>query len=243
MKTLSKPSRRWVQGAAIFASLIVGIAIAAQPQPTASANMDSPSAVVTFFACVNNKTGATRIVSNTTVCNSTEHKVHWNQKGPPGPQGLQGQPGSPGPQGPPGISVGYSSVVNQGVTLAPFPGVLVAQSNPVASSGTYFLSASVLLDIEDNSNNSGAFCYDTTSSSGSPFQFSGSSSSLDQTASITDVIKVNAGDSFQLFCYGSDSSELINAGLTATLINTVSDASAKPRHPRTLRIPGTSGRP
>jgi hypothetical protein len=170
---------------------------------------------------------------------SSEHKIHWNQKGPQGPQGLQGlqgRQGPIGPQGPPGISVGYSGVVNQGAILPAFPGALITQSIPVATSGTYFISASALVDVEDNN---GVFCYDTTASSGSPFQFGGSTLIGLQQASITDAISVSAGDSFQLWCSGSDNdvSELLNAGITATLINSAFDASKKPRHPRKFHLP------
>jgi hypothetical protein len=239
MKMLSKLTTSKVLLSAALATLIVGTATAAQ-QSSASADVIQPAAVVTIISCVNNTSGAIRIVGSSTVCKSTEHKVEWNQKGargPKGSQGLQGQPGPAGAQGPPGISVGYSSIVTQGSTLAAFPGALIAQSNPVATTGTYFVSASAFLDIE-SSDNTGAFCYDTIASSGAPFQFSGSLTNGLQPASITDVIRVSAGDSFQLFCSGSDSSEFLNGGLTAILINSVSDSSKKPRHPRSLHLPG-----
>lgn len=246
MNGLSKLTKQRVLYLAIFASLVVGTATAAQ-QSSVSVDVIQPPAVATIFSCVNNTTGAIRIVSNTTVCKSTEHKIEWNQKGargPQGPQGLQGQQGRQGPagpQGPPGISVGYSNITSEGITLAPFPGVLVAQSNPVATSGTYFISASAFLEIF-TTDNSGATCYDTTASSGAPFQLSESTLNGEQQTSITDVITVSAGDSFQLFCAGSDSSEFLNGGLTAVLINNASDASKKPRHPRKSHLPGASTR-
>jgi hypothetical protein len=121
--------------------------------------------------------------------------------------------------------------------LATFPGALIAQTKPVATSGTYFISASASLDIENS--DGGAACYDTTASSGSPFQFGGSGLNGEQQASITDVISVSAGDSVQLFCFGSDSSEFLNGGLTATLITDAANASKKPRHPRTSNLPGS----
>ena len=243
MNGLSKLTTQRVLCLAIFAPLVVGTAKAAQ-QSSASVDVIQPPAVVTIFSCVNNTTGAIRIVSNTTVCKSTEHKVEWNQKGPrgpQGPQGLQGQQGRQGPvgpQGPPGISVGYSSVVSEGQLLSVFPGTLVAQTNPVATSGTYFVSASAFFQI-DPSDKGGVRCYDTTARSGSPFQFSGSDSAGNQPASITDVITVSSGDSFQLFCFGSVdiTDTLNNAGLTAILINNASDASKKPRHPRKFHLP------
>ncbi len=240
MKMLSKPTTRKALFLAVFASLIVGTAAAAQ-QSEASIDTIQTEAVVTISSCVNNTTGAIRIVGNTAVCKSTEHKIEWNQKGARGPRGPQGLQGQQGPQGPPGISAGYSGVANEGITLVPFPGILVVQTKPVATSGTYFISASALLEI-DATDNSGATCYDTTASSGTPLQLSESTLNGEQQMSITDVITVSVGDSFQLFCTGSDadSSLFRNGGLTATLIDSASDASKKPRHPRKAHPPVTS---
>jgi hypothetical protein len=134
--------------------------------------------------------------------------------------------------------VGYSSIASEGQALSVFPGTLVLQTNPVATSGTYFVSASVFLQ-NDPSDKGGARCYDTTASSGLPFQFGGSDSLLNQQVSITDAVSVSAGDSFQLFCFGSVdiTDEFNNGGLTAILINNASDASKKPRHLRRFHLP------
>src|SRR5450631_191025 len=55
--------------------------------------------VTTYYACINNSTGAIRIVSKSTVCMSAEHKINWNQVGPQGPQGPKGPQGATGPRG------------------------------------------------------------------------------------------------------------------------------------------------
>jgi hypothetical protein len=238
MKIRSKTTCRKIASLATFASLIVGAAAAAQ-QPAAPAGGIQSPAVVTFFGCVDNTTGAIRIVSKTTVCQSSEQKIHWNQKGPQGsqgPQGPQGQQGPRGPQGPqglqgqqgqpgpPGIAVGYSGLnIGQFPALTDSPGVEIAHTNPVAATGTYFVSATALL--ESAADSSGALCYDTTASSGSPSQFAGSSSFGFQQASIADVITVSAGDSFQLWCFTQNggTSSVFNAGITATLINNAFD--------------------
>lgn len=268
MKILSETSRKAVC-LATFACLIVGTATGT-PQPATSANGIQSPAVVTFFGCVNNTTGAIRIVSKTTVCQSSEQEIHWNQKGPQGPQGQQGPQGLQGPEGPqgpkgpkgpkgpqglqgiqgiqgqpgpPGIAVGYSGLnIGQFPALTDSPGVEIAHTNPVAAAGTYFVSATALL--ESAADSSGALCYDTTASSGSPSQFAGSSSVGFQQASIADVITVSAGDSFQLWCYTQNggTSSVFNAGITATLINSASDASKKPRHPRKVHPPTASPR-
>ena len=131
---------------------------------------------------------------------------------------------------------------NSDVALAAFPGTLVASTNSIATSGTYFISVSALLDI-NATDSLGAFCYDTLASNGSPFEFGGSSSAGVaqgfQQAAITDVIGIGQGDSVQVWCYGSTGgvSDAFNAVVTATLINSASDAPAVRRHPRTP--PGT----
>jgi hypothetical protein len=56
-------------------------------------------ATVTFYACVNNSTGAITIVGSTTVCATGSHKIQWNQVGPQGPQGPKGATGATGPKG------------------------------------------------------------------------------------------------------------------------------------------------
>jgi hypothetical protein len=55
-----------------------------------------------IFGCVNNNTGAIRIVSSTTKCFQGERKISWNKQGPQGDQGPQGSSGRRGEQGPPG---------------------------------------------------------------------------------------------------------------------------------------------
>jgi hypothetical protein len=262
MKVLSKTISPRAVCLAIFACLLAAGATTAY-QTTAWSSVTQSPAVVTFSGCVDNATGSIRIVSNTIVCKSNEHKIHWNQKGPQGSQGPQGLQGQEGPQGPkgssgpqglqgiqgqqglPGISVGYSGLnIGQFPTLTSFPGVLIAQTKPVANAGTYFLSASAALDI-DAADESGVTCYDTTATGGSPIQQSGSITPGAQAASITDVIRVSAGDSFQLWCYNSDGgqSSIFNAGLTAILINNAFDANRKLRHPGKFHLPGEALQP
>src|SRR5215510_6015567 len=58
-----------------------------------------------IFACVNNNSGAVRIVAQGAACRTPESLVTWNvvgPQGPPGPAGPAGALGPPGPQGPAG---------------------------------------------------------------------------------------------------------------------------------------------
>jgi hypothetical protein len=229
MKTLSKATKRKAVCLATFACLVVGAAMAAH-QPAGSASVIESPAVVTIFGCVNNTTGAIRIVNSTAVCKSGEHKIQWNQKGPRGSQGPQGLQGPQGPQGltglqgPAGISVGYSASGTGSLTP---DGVLIAQT-PAVVAGTYFVSASTLLHIASGDS---AFCYTTTVKTQSINSYGGSSLGGGyQQASNTDVFAVGAGDAFQLWCYDEQqTSDVFGSTITATLINSASSSKKASR--------------
>jgi len=219
----------------VFALLACG-ALLMFAQPPAGA--DQPVATI-YYGCVTNSTGAIRIVSASTSCKTTEHKIQWNQTGPQGPQGpagpqgpkgakgATGAQGPTGPQGPAGISVGYSAHAG-GVTLTSYPGVLVAETAPVAA-GTYFASASTLFFLASGD---AAFCYITTVNTGTTNNYGGTGTGgAYAQSSNTDVFTVSAGDAFELFCYNEGlASEAYNASMTAVLINsaTASSKSAQP---------------
>ena len=152
----------------------------------------------------------------------------------PGPQRPQG------PQGPAGISAGYSALVAPGsdMPLSDTAGV-VAQTNTIATSGTYFISASAMPFV--SSDGTFAFCFDTLASSGTASQYGGAFATGNYvSASISDVLFVEAGDSVQLLCYASgSSSEAFDAGITATLINRP-DAAKKKHSRHRHEAPGTA---
>jgi hypothetical protein len=191
--------------------------------------------VTTYYGCVNNSTGAIRIVSKSTTCKSTEHKINWNQVGPQGSPGPKGPKGAPGPKGPPGMSLGYSVLIPFGVNLSLTGNepILIMQTNSISTSGTYFISASVFPYVA--AGDQFVFCFDTLASSGTPSQYGGSYQSNNYAqASITDVLFINSGDSVKVWCEteGFNGSYVANAGLTATLINSAHDASeGQPRNP------------
>jgi len=59
--------------------------MAAQPSvqpPIVLANLALIPAGETYYGCVDNTTGAIRVVSKATVCNPTDHKIQWSQVGP-----------------------------------------------------------------------------------------------------------------------------------------------------------------
>ena len=86
-----------------------------------------------IFACVNNNSGAVRIVAQGAACRTPESLVTWNvvgpqappgpagpagALGPPGPQGPAGPPGPPGPKGDPGQASALRYVEGSGDAVA-----------------------------------------------------------------------------------------------------------------------------
>ncbi|MFZ3333567.1 MAG: collagen-like protein [Candidatus Acidiferrales bacterium] len=191
------------------------------------------AATVTYYACVNNSTGDITIVSSTTTCATSAHKIQWNQEGPAGATGAKGATGATGPAGPPGASSAFvvhcgpnvflQSIVcpgNNGTPLAS-TGTVVLTTNAVGG-GFYLISASVNMV-----NSSGGFaeCYATTVNTAPATGFTGIGDAILATVSVTDVIAVAANDSIELVCSGSPaagtSSNPVWASLTATLVNEV----------------------
>jgi Collagen triple helix repeat (20 copies) len=219
----------------IFCLLACGaLLMFAQPP----ANGGQPAATI-YYGCVNNSTGAIRIVTSTTTCKSTEHEIKWNQTGPQGPagptgptgatgptgpkgpKGNTGATGTTGPQGPAGIAVGYYAKGSD-LGLVTYPGVLVAETAPVAA-GTYFVSASTLLQLTSGDE---GFCYTTTASGQTTGNYGGMTGTGYAQASNTDVFTVSDGDAIELWCYDVENDSTVYGGtVTATLIGSVTSPS------------------
>ena len=89
--------RRITVSLCLFSLLACGVLLVTT-QPAAAA---VPAATI-YYGCVTTATGAIRIVTATTTCKSTEHKIQWDQtgpQGPAGPAGPQGPKGATGAQG------------------------------------------------------------------------------------------------------------------------------------------------
>lgn len=134
-------------GAGAALALATGVAI-----PVAALAGNSP---VTYYACVTTKTGVLKIVSKSATCAAGQHKISWNNIGPPGPtgqkgaQGARGPQGLRGPQGPPGAVASY---IDQSSS---FTGLNSSNDTVVATlqlpSGRFQVSADVGADLDDTS--------------------------------------------------------------------------------------------
>ena len=94
-----------------------------------------------FTACVNKKTGLTRIISGKMKCYKSERQVTWNQTGPTGSQGATGATGASG------YSTVYVNTGSEGAARV----TNTSQSTSVLSianvpAGNYLLALSAQLD-------------------------------------------------------------------------------------------------
>jgi hypothetical protein len=218
-------TRRLPLISALSISILVILLLQAVGVSASTVSQNASSTTVTYYACVNNTSGAITIVSATATCPTGTHKIHWNQQGPQGPQGLQGLQGPQGPQGPAGVSTGYFALTGK-VSLVGAPGTEVAHTAAIGTSGTYYIDATALLVID--SADTGAFCYVTTGDNPHPDgAFGGSTSTGYQGASVSDALAVNAGDVIEMWCYsnaGDNNTYTFDAQLTAILINNSSSS-------------------
>jgi hypothetical protein len=233
-----------VRGGLLF--LVAGVVLLIGAQVPASA------ATVTYYACISNSSGAIRIVTKSTTCKSSEHKIQWNQTGPEGPKGAtgakgatgpQGPEGPQGPQGPAGLASGSFELLGAGIfpTLGSSP-VVYMISNSAETASWYFVSASLMLFVDPS--DGAAFCFDSIHSTGTASQYGGSSVvGVYQQVAITDAVFLNAGDYVQVSCYseaGDGGSFIYNGALTAVQIGSFFEAKHElsgPRMQRNVPIP------
>jgi hypothetical protein len=114
----------------------------------------------------------------------------------------------------------------------------VAQSNPVVTTGEYYINATVMV-IDQPAE--GIYCYTSTVNNGGGFfgnqvgtnVSASTNSTVYASASVADTWFVVAGDAFQLWCYtagATNTSSVFDSLSTATLIDSPGAMPKKPRH-------------
>src|SRR5262245_46115729 len=88
-----------IRAAARWAVAMLVVAVSAPSAGAAEPNADHG----VIRACVNEHTGAVRIVDDDDDCRPRERVLTWARRGPAGPGGPAGQEGPTGPQGPQGV--------------------------------------------------------------------------------------------------------------------------------------------
>lgn len=178
-----------------MSALVVTLLSATGASASSTSQHASLGASATYYACFNYKTSQIYVIQQNGKCKPGYTLIQWNQTGPQGPVGPQG------PQGPAGVAVGYSAF-NSNIHLAGAPGTVVAQTNTIGTSGTYYITASALLVID--SGDRGAFCYVASANNPNPDgMFGGTTSTGYQQASVSDALTVSAGDILELWCYSN----------------------------------------
>jgi hypothetical protein len=78
----------------VVLTIITALAIGGASAVVANGNSGN-----VIYACVNNNSGAVKIVAADTVCHENSTLVHWNQEGTPGMDGADGTDGTDGTDG------------------------------------------------------------------------------------------------------------------------------------------------
>ncbi len=108
-----------------------------------------------IHACVQRRTGVTRIVRAGEACRPFEQLVVWNVVGPQGPAGLQGPEGPQGPAGPEGPAgpPGSGGGGGGGASTPQVVGQLLIEglSSPDEASPIYSVSIGITVPVDTSS--------------------------------------------------------------------------------------------
>jgi hypothetical protein len=214
------------------------------------------AATVTYYACVNDSTGAIEIVTATKACKTGSHRIQWNQtgrqgvqgqvggsgpqglagaQGPAGPQGSQGTSGAQGssgpmgpdgPQGPAAVITGYFAQNTNPAALG--NQVVYLQTAAVQTAGTYYVNSTALVSVGPF-NGIGIECW--LNVPGQYADLTGWFGGPGQfgVVAIAEVLLLRSGDSIQLNCYsdGGTGDYVDNGALSAILIDDTSAAAER----------------
>ena len=156
-------------------------------------------------------------------------------KGAQGPQGPQGSQGPQGPQGPAGLSTGVSAGNEKHVLVDGGPGdsITVMTAPAVPTSGVYYLSASLTIEVAQ-----GDFVgcsFSPGSSESSAEEIGPAPNTAFQSMSLNGEVTLSAGQSPSITCIDANSNATTQTGegdLNAVLISssTVGSGQATSRH-------------
>jgi hypothetical protein len=210
-------TRRWLSVAAVtLASATLALAAVGSDALASS----STTTTGTIKACY--KTGTALVplnhVGNSVACPTGDSALTWNKVGPQGPQG------------PAGVSQGISTTSSTNVALDQASTVVpVMTVNPVPTSGTYYLNASIMLTV--GTGDTVACVWAENGTEVGTFATVGPVPNLSyQTVSLSGSLYLPAGTDLQVLCADYDSvaqTSFYNGAITGVLINSPS-GNAKP---------------
>jgi hypothetical protein len=210
-------TRRWLSVAAVtLASATLALAAVSSDALASS----SSTTTGTIKACY--KTGTALVplnhVGNSVACPTGDSALTWNKVGPQGPQG------------PAGVSQGISTTSSTNVALDQASTVVpVMTVNPVPTSGTYYLNASIMLTV--GTGDTVACVWAENGTEVGTFATVGPVPNLSyQTVPLSGSLNLPAGTDLQVLCADYDSvaqTSFYNGAITGVLINSPS-GNAKP---------------
>jgi hypothetical protein len=152
-------------------------------------------------------------IAPTGTCPTGDSSLVWNKVGPPGPQG------------PAGISTGVSGTSGTSVPLNTAQSLVTVFSSAAAPvSGTYYVSASVMLIVAQG-DTVACILADNNGAQGAFATVGPVPNQTYETIPLSQAISVAAGDSVRVECTGytaNTNTSFYDGGITATLINSAS---------------------
>lgn len=215
-----------------------GVALASN-----SAKHPTTATTSTIKACYQGGTSpaALKHVASSASCPKGYTSLTWNKVGPQGPVGAQGARGAQGPQGPAGLATGTSGSSDSAVTLDnPEYYQVVLSAAAVTTSGTYYVNASVMLDIAQGDT---VACVLGLSDGDQQLPYADVGPVANdsfETLPLTDTISLAVGDQLAVWCsdYTANSGTHFSDGaITATLINSATSGVKQGKAEHTVKLP------
>ncbi len=210
---------RWLGGTTVIASCATLAVLSGGGAALASpAGAKAATTTGTIKACYlkGTKPVAMKHIPTSAKCPTGNATLKWNKVGPQGPAGPTG------PQGPAGVSVGTSGSSSTAVSLAaPQSLTPVLGTAAVPSSGTYYVSASVMLIVAQG-DQVACILSDQLGEQGEFATVGTAPNQAYATIPLSAEMSVSAGDHPEVYCTGYSGSavtEFYDGAITATLIN------------------------
>jgi hypothetical protein len=233
-------------GVALVMLATGGVALASDAAATGTL-----TATAKIRACYHpgSRTAALAVLTHgRTNCPAGDKKLTWNTVGPQGPagpqgpqgeQGLQGDQGPTGPQGPAGLGTGVTTgqVTTIPIDAGPNDPVTVLTAPPVPTSGVYYITASITVNVAGADLVACAAVPDQTEPMTA--QFGPSSATISTPLALGGALSLAAGQTPSVICIDANSNastEFLEGSMSATLINS-SNATASRNRTRAGRFP------
>jgi hypothetical protein len=242
VKGFIRHARRTAGRVRIGSTLAAGVALAVLATGGVALASDSAATVAAtakIRACFHpgGRTAALAVLTHGhTTCPAGDKKLTWNTVGPQGPAGAQGQTG---PQGPAGLGTGVTTgqVSTIPIDTGPSDPVTVLTAGPVPTSGVYYITASITVNVAGGDLVACAASPDQTEPMTA--QFGPPSATISVPLGLNGALSLSAGQAPSVICIDANSNastEFLEGAMSATLINS-SNATASRNRTRARQFP------